>query len=158
MKRFQESQKFNQWWLWLPLVILIIFPLIIAYIQVLSGEPVNDNTVPNMALFILTAVGVLLTIIFIIMQLHTDIDKDAIRIRYAPFIKREVPWSEVASAEVLNYGFVGGWGIRLWTSYGTVYNVRGNKGLAIKLKNGKKFLIGTQKEEELREFIAEIRP
>lgn len=51
--------------------------------------------------------------------------------------------------KVINYGFVGGWGIRLWTKYGTVYNVSGNKGLFIKLKNGKTMVIGTQKSQEL---------
>jgi hypothetical protein len=58
--------------------------------------------------------------------------------------------------KVLNYGFVGGWGVRLWTKYGTVYNVKGNIGLAIELKNGTKFLIGTQKEIELRSFLEKI--
>ena len=157
MMRFQESQKFNQWWLWLLLVLLVIVPIAILYIQILDGHPINDNPVPGMALLILSAVGVLLTIIFLLMQLHTDIDENGIRMRFAPFVVREIPWDDVASAEVLNYGFVGGWGIRLWTSYGTVYNVRGNKGLAITLKNGKQFLIGTQKEEELRSFLDSIR-
>lgn len=53
----------------------------------------------------------------------------------------------------MNYGFVGGWGVRLWTAFGTVYNVRGKMGLAIKLKDGTKFLIGTQKEMELKSVI-----
>ena len=48
---------------------------------------------------------------------------------------------------------MGGWGIRLWTKYGTVFNIKGKKGLAIELYSGKKFLIGTQKEIELIEFV-----
>lgn len=56
---------------------------------------------------------------------------------------------------LVNYGFVGGWGIRLGTKYGTVYNTKGNKGLFILLNNGKKYCIGTQKEDELREIIKE---
>src|SRR5690554_7570605 len=46
-------------------------------------------------------------------------------------------------------GFVGGWGIRFTMKYGTVYNIKGNKGLFVKLKNGKTFIVGTQKPEEL---------
>ena len=91
------------------------------------------------------------------MRLHTEIDADGIRIRFFPLTKRAVKWSEVKRAEVVNYGFVGGWGIRLWTSYGTVYNTSGNKGLAIELKDGKKFLIGTRREGEMAEAVAEIR-
>lgn len=60
---------------------------------------------------------------------------------------------DIKSAKVVNYGFVGGWGIRLWTAYGTVYNIKGNKGLAIELFNGEKFLIGTQKENELKIIV-----
>ena len=56
----------------------------------------------------------------------------------------------------MNYGCVGGWGIRLWTKYGTIYNIKGNKGLAVKLLSGKKFLIGTQKGNELSEIVKKI--
>ena len=59
-------------------------------------------------------------------------------------------------AEIVNYEFVGGWGIRLWTKYGTVYNTKGDKGLAIELQNGKKFLIGTQKATELSKIIEKV--
>jgi hypothetical protein len=75
---------------------------------------------------------------------------------FFPFVKKRIDWKDVKSAEVLDYGFVGGWGIRLWTAYGTVYNVKGTKGIAIELLNGKKFLIGTQKETELREILEKI--
>ena len=77
--------------------------------------------------------------------------------RFFPFVKKEFQWSEIQKSKVVNYGFVGGWGIRLFTKYGTVYNIRGNKGLAIELKNGKKYLIGTQKEEEMKKFINGLR-
>ena len=62
-------------------------------------------------------------------------------------------WKEIKKVEIVTYGFVGGWGIRLWTKYGTVYTIKGNKGLAIELLNGKKFLIGTQKETELNKIV-----
>jgi hypothetical protein len=38
---------------------------------------------------------------------------------------------------------------------GTVYNVRGSKGLHIK-NDQKEYVIGTQKEEELRSSIAHL--
>ncbi|CAI8186636.1 MAG: Uncharacterised protein [SAR116 cluster bacterium] len=83
-------------------------------------------------------------------------DKNGIQIHFFPFTKKRVEWNEIKHMKVLNYGFVGGWGVRLWTKYGTVYNVKGNIGLAIELKNGTKFLIGTQKEIELRSFLGKI--
>ena len=44
---------------------------------------------------------------------------------------------KLKSAKIVNYGFVG-YGIRLGSQYGTIYNVNGNKGFAIELSNGKK--------------------
>ena len=38
------------------------------------------------------------------------------------------------------------------------YNVQGRMGLALELKNGKKLLVGTQKPDELRSFLTNIRP
>lgn len=75
---------------------------------------------------------------------------------FFPFIKKQVHWDQIKTIEVVNYGFVGGWGIRLFTSYGTVYNIQGNMGLAIELTSGKKFLIGTQKPKELTLFIEKL--
>ena len=72
---------------------------------------------------------------------------------FTPFVSKCIPWTNIKHAEVINYGFVGGWGIRLGGTYGTVYNIKGRKGLSIELKDGHKFIIGTQKPEELRHFI-----
>ncbi|MGB0178253.1 MAG: hypothetical protein ACPF9D_13895, partial [Owenweeksia sp.] len=95
--------------------------------------------------------------LFLIMKLKTEIDEKSIRMIYIPFTRKTVKWDDVEEARVLKYGFIGGWGIRIWTSYGTVYNVKGNKGLAITLKNGERFLIGTQKEKELEQVLSNLR-
>ena len=57
---------------------------------------------------------------------------------------------------MFDYGFVGGWGVRMWTKYGTVYNTKGSKGLLVELNNGKTFVIGTQKEDELKMFLKDL--
>ncbi|MGI9525729.1 MAG: hypothetical protein ACR2MS_01320 [Weeksellaceae bacterium] len=71
-------------------------------------------------------------------------------------MKKRVDWKEIKKVEIVYYGFVGGRGIRPWTKYGTVYNTKGNNGLAIELKNGDKLLIGTQKELELKSIVDSI--
>lgn len=37
------------------------------------------------------------------------------------------------------------------------YNIKGNKGLQLKFKNGKVLLVGTQKPEELQKVLDEIK-
>src|SRR5690606_37115261 len=71
----------------------------------------------------------------LILLLTTEISEKSIKFRFFPFFNKEVLWSDIESAKVITYGFVGGWGIRLNPRFGSVYNVSGNKGLAIVLKN-----------------------
>lgn len=153
---FKEEQKFTQWWLWLILIPVGILPIFGIYKQLILGDKFGDKPMSDLGLIILTIFIFSLIGLFFIMKLKTSIDKNGIQMSFFPFVRKKVNWNEIKNIEVVNYGFVGGWGIRLWTKYGTVYNMKGNKGLAIELNNGKKFLIGTQKETELRKFMEKM--
>ena len=155
---FKEEQKFNQWWLWLILILMGVLPLIGIYKQLILGEKLGDNPMSDISLLIFSIIMFSLVGLFLIMKLKTSIDKNGINMHFFPFIKKSVDWQQIKNVKVVNYGFVGGWGIRLWTKYGTVYNMKGNKGLAIELLNGKNFLIGTQKPEELTAMLEKISP
>lgn len=148
---FTESQKFTQWWVWLILLVIMSGILIGSYIDYnsFSELDITNNHDP----IIPTILILLMIVLFLVLKLTTEIDQIGIKMNLFPFVKKRADWEDIDTAEVINYGFVGGWGIRLWTKYGTVYNIKGKMGLAITLKNGDKFLIGTQKEEELRLII-----
>mgnify|MGYP000005578996 CR=1 FL=1 len=92
---------------------------------------------------------------FQLLHLKTTIDHSKITIYFFPFTKRTLHWSEILRADIIDYGFVFGWGIRLTHKHGTVYNTKGRIGLALQLKNGKKLIIGTQKRTELAAFLKE---
>lgn len=154
---FKEEQKFTQWWLWLILIGIGVLPIIGIYKQLIIEEKFGDNPMSDLGLIIFSIFIFGLITLFWFMRLKTIIDQNEIRMSFFPFVKKKVNWKDVKSAEVVNYGFLGGWGIRLGTKYGTVYNIKGNRGLAIELLNGKKFLTGTQKETELREILAKIK-
>ena len=150
---FKEEQKFTQWWLWLILIPIGILPIFGIYKQLILGEQFGDKPMSDLRLIIFSVIIFLLIGLFLIMKLKTSIDKNGIQMSFFPFTKKRVEWNEIKNTKVLNYGFVGGWGILIRTKYGTVYNIKGNKGLAIELKSGKKFLIGTQKETELNNVV-----
>ena len=133
-----------------------VLPIIGIYKQLILGEKLGDNPMSDISLLIFSIIMFSLVGLFLIMKLKTSIDKNGINMYFFPFIKKSVDWQQIKNVKVINYGFVGGWGIRLWTKYGTVYNVKGDKGLEIVLKSGKKFLIGTQKETELSTIIEEM--
>jgi hypothetical protein len=151
---FVEKQKFTQWWLWLLLLGLGLIPAIGVYQQLILGEPFGSKPMPDigMVIFALFMFGFIAMFYFI--TLKTEIDQNEIRIHFFPFFKKQIRWQDIKNAEVIKYGFVGGWGIRLGTKYGPVYNIKGKIGLALELKTGKKLLIGTQKEDELKDFLS----
>lgn len=150
---FKETQKFNQWWLWVILIGIGIIPIYGIYKQLILGENFGNNPTSDLGLVFVSVIIFSIVGLFGFLRLKTEIDENEIRMNFFPFVKKRINWREIKSVNIVNYGFVGGWGIRLWTKYGTVYNTNGNKGLAIELTNGKKILIGTQKETELNKIV-----
>ena len=150
---FKEEQKFTQWWLWIILIGIGVIPIFGIYKQLILGEQFGTKPMSDLGLILFGILIFGLIGFFASMRIKTEIDDKEIRMNFFPLVKKKVNWKEVKSAEIVDYGFVGGWGIRPGTKYGTVYNTKGNKGLAIELLNGKKFLIGTQKETELYEIV-----
>jgi hypothetical protein len=153
--QFQEEQQITQWWLWLILIVVAGIPVYGIYKQVILGEVFGDKPMSDSGLIIATIISFGLLLLFLFSKLTTKIDQKEIRIQFFPFTNKVVEWKDVKSAEVIKYGFVG-YGIRLFTKYGTVYNTKGNKGLALELKNGKKLLVGTQKIEEMKEVVRNV--
>lgn len=138
---FTEKQRFTQWWLWLIMILAVAFAF---YYEESTLE---------------MAVALIIPIFLFVLNLETEISKEGISIRFFPFHlkKKFFSWDEIAKAEVREYSPLleyGGWGIRKGKS-GVAYNVKGNMGLQLVLKSGKKILIGTQKTEELKQILAE---
>ena len=150
--KFKEEQRFRQWWLWTFIILFVVGIAAMILYQNFTGKEIGDNSISKLE-FIKLSMGVLITVILLwTIKLKTEIDQKGIRFSFFPFSSKNILWEEIKKAEVLEYGFVG-FGIRLWTKHGTVYNIKGNNGLAIELSNGKKILIGTQQKEELIELL-----
>ena len=150
---FEEQQRFNQWWLRLLLIGIATSAVYGIYEQLIIGEPFGSKPMSDDGVMAYFVFSMALILLFRWMRLDTRIDQNGIYMRFTPFVTKSITWSEVQNLHIVHYGFVGGWGIRFFTAYGTVYNMRGTKGLAINLEKGKKFLIGTQKPDLLNQFI-----
>lgn len=154
---FQEKQRFTQWWLWLLLIGLTLIPLYGVYQQLLRDQPAGDKPMSDWGLLAFLLFMLLFLLFFWLMQLSTTITAKTIHFRFFPVTNQQINWEDIEAAEVLNYGFVGGWGIRIGTQYGTIYNTSGKIGLALRLKNGKKICVGTQEQDALKKVIAVVR-
>jgi len=157
---FEEQQKFTQWWLW----VLLSIPFWVFLYQIIENaveESVAANTDLSISLFarydywLILLCSLFILVAMFLVKMETVIDSKQISVRHLLFVHSTFKWEDIESAEIIKYGFVG-YGIRISVNHGTVYNVKGNQGLFLKLKNGKKRLIGTQRPEELNKVIEKV--
>jgi len=72
-------------------------------------------------------------------------------------IRKRVSIAEIAGCEPIRIRWWYGWGIHL-TPYGWLYNVSGLDAVAITLRNGRKFALGTDAPHELVKAIRRLAP
>ncbi|QNL47769.1 hypothetical protein H8S90_13145 [Olivibacter sp. SDN3] len=94
-------------------------------------------------------------------RLDTEVNSVAIRYRFKPFHVRShtIEWKDIEEARLRKYHPLWeykGWGIS-WGKAGMAYSTQGNVGLQLVLKNGKRILFGTQKPNELKNYLTKLR-
>lgn len=158
---FLEVQKQRQVWLWVFLAVSLLATVITHVVLVkktgltamLEQNPVG--TVIGIIFGPLALLAVLILMYY--SKLITEVRSEGIYIRYVPFHRsyRRFLFSDIQSWEPRTYspiGEYGGWGIR-WGCRGGIdnlaYNVSGNQGVQLVLKNGRRILVGSQKPQEL---------
>lgn len=155
---FKEVQRFRQVWLWTLLLGILFFPL-----WEISRDLLYNNTSNSYFGWIFLCVMLVFLTFFYKLQLTTEITDEVILIRFNFFHRKSkiITWNEIQKAEIITYNPImdyGGWGIKYGGLNSIAYNVSGNQGLQLYLKNGKKILIGTQKPEELQNIIKKVMP
>ncbi len=157
---FNETQRFRQWWIYLIIVITIV-SWGYAFISSLHAEG-PDKATDDYILILTSLVPVLLILLMLSLRLVTKIRNDGLYVQFKPlqFKEKHIKPDEINSFEVRKYKPLmeyGGWGIRAGgKKYGKAYNVSGNMGLQLYLKNGKKLLIGTHKPREVEKAMKEM--
>jgi hypothetical protein len=152
---FYEKQQFNRWWIWTMLIVTVIA---IGY-GILSGKADPSSRYSLLGGIIVIAV---ISSLLYFTHLETRIDEAGITLRFFPFqrVYYYVKWSEIQSIQLRKYKPIreyGGWGIRFSFTEGKAYTIKGDEGIQLVLNSGKKFLIGTQKTKELRNYLEEIK-
>jgi hypothetical protein len=161
-KLFSERQHFRQIWLWLLLIGINGLFAYGLYKQIFLGQPFGDNPAPDGVLIALVIFNLLLATMFYLSRLDTEIKSDGIYFRFYPFqwSYKRITWDNISNAFVRQYspiGEYGGWGLRLGIfGKGRAYNVSGNKGLQLVYTNGKRFLLGTQKPDEVERTLKQL--
>ena len=148
---FREVQRFRQPWYWaiqIPALAMLVY---IVFRQLVLGKPVGDHPASNTSLAIIAATVALFLVWFIKLELMTEVRDDVLEIRFRGlFVRRVIPLAEITHFETRTYRPIrdyGGWGVRRGAA-GMAYNVSGNRGVDLRLPDGKSLLIGSQRPEE----------
>ena len=140
---FEENQKFTQWLLW---VILLSFPI-------MSFGPFDDNPINIYHVLI----GLSLPYLFFLLQLRIKVSEEGLHYQFFPFHFKShtIKLEDIEKFKAMEYSPLkeyGGWGIK-YGFKGKAYNVSGNKGVKIFLKNGSNIMFGSQKHNELAKAL-----
>ena len=155
---FYEEQQFRQAWVWIIIIFPTIFLWYIAIQELIFGNLVgNSNTSKEMIFVFWLGFGVLLPLFFYKLKLITNVRKDGVYVRFAPFhfSFKKIQLDNLKRYYVRTYnpiGEYGGWGIK-YGKMGKAYNVSGNRGVQLEFTNRKGLLIGSQKPEQLNSAI-----
>ncbi len=146
---FQETQRFRQIWIWA--LILGISGVSLSSLFFLEDKPpLNFGDIAFPIGMIL-----LLNTLFLSFTLTTRIEGDSLSYRFFPFTRwRTFRFEEIETLDLVEYNGLweyGGWGIK-WNGDSWSYTTGGKWGILVKTTN-KKFLLGTQKPEQVRQVI-----
>jgi hypothetical protein len=76
--------------------------------------------------------------------------------RFGPgLIRKRVPLAEIVAVRPVKINLREGWGIH-WTRFGWLYNVSGFGAVAVTLRSGKRFALGTDEPEALVVRLTEV--
>ena len=156
---FNETQRFRQVWI-LIIIILSIAGWGYAVISgLLENDAVEKQPASDLGLILTGIIPLLLIFLVFKLKLVSRIRNDGLYFQFKPLQLKEkhISPDDIISFEIRKYKPIaeyGGWGIRVGgKKSGEAYNVSGNMGLQLYLKNNKKFLIGTQKPGEIRKAM-----
>lgn len=162
---FSETQKFDQLWLKILMSAMAVFftglVLYGLYEQILMGRPFGNKPLSNPMLLLINifilACGVGLPLGLLAMKLETVLTQDQLRIRFWPLSKRTYQVAAIEDCEAVAYSPIrdyGGWGVRYSLKKGHwIFNVKGDRGALLELKDGSSFMIGSQRPGELARAV-----
>jgi hypothetical protein len=159
---FTEQQYMRQWWLQVVLAVPVILFIWAFVQQMIMGYPFGDKPMSDFGLLLMGALVLGLSGLLWAANLKTEFLQKGLRYRFFPFhIKtKELPWSEVKKVSLVKYNPIrdyGGWGLRYSFKNGKAFNVQGNLGIRVELKEGKNILFGTQDPEAIKGVFVKLK-
>lgn len=139
MKTYSHTQQAGRWLL-IPAGMALVLLLMALWLRLWP---------------VLGGIVVLALAVWLFGSLTIEISAGVLKWRLGPgLIRRSLPVNLIAEAQAVRTRWFDGWGIH-YTRLGWLYNVAGFDAVAITLKNGKQFALGTDEPERL---LAALNP
>lgn len=151
---FVEEQFARQWWLWLLVINFALWVWVGFWIQIVQGRPAGSRPAPDWVWWLLAVVlGIGLPYLLYVARLRVEVRRDLLFLGFVtplfPLLRVPIALEKIVSAEAVTYRPLrdyGGWGIRVG-SKGLAYTVSGNRGVLLKMREGRDVLIGSNEPE-----------
>lgn len=152
----EEVQRARQPWI----VAVVALIALAAWVSLLVSL-FRSEGVPVWAMALVAAVfGVGLPWFLLSLELRTTVDGSGLHVRFRPPIGgHDFAPGDIASVEAVTYQPVkqfGGWGVRFGRHGSRALNVSGNRGVEIVERGGRRWVIGSQRPEELAAAVAAL--
>ena len=151
---FREVQYFRQSKFWLLMILSSLLPFLLFLISIFYFPHSQQTLIFG---FVMLLVTFFPPIFFLAASLTVEVRHDGLYIRFFPFHATffKISPNEIKNWQIRIYSALkeyGGYGVRFGAD-GKAYNVRGNRGVQIVLKNGTRILVGSQKPEQLEQAL-----
>ncbi len=157
---YKEESKLGAIFIWL-FILAGFVPFIGGYAMMLSSGQM-DSDLPYYVQVIVLLILIMVFIMMLSMKLEFEIREGKLRYKMYPFNFKwqEVPVSDIESWTVKKINpifYAGGWGFRrrLFQKKKALIT-KGNKGLELKLKEGKTLFLSTTNPEELERVMTKL--
>lgn len=155
---FREVQRFRQWFLYVPVIIVTALIWWQFVEQVVLGRTTAEEPVPQWLAWVLAVVfGLGMPAFLLALRLITEVRPGTLTVRLFPVSRVEIPVASILEASVRRYSPLkeyGGWGVRVSRTHGRAYNAYGSLGVQLIVEGKGKVLIGSQRPEELLAALA----
>lgn len=169
MYEYEEQQSFQQGWIWygiVPLLFLILAVfLYIAFRQLVQGEPIGDNPMPNVVLIILAIPMLVVTLggpmLLSVLRLVVRVDARTVDVMLVPIIRHQIPIAAIEDWRVRKFDRLVDYpGLRLpgvRISKGRrAYLIGGVEGVELDLAGGRQLFLSSNQPIKLDEAIDRV--
>jgi hypothetical protein len=103
----------------------------------------------------LVVLVILAVCLVVFASLTVEIDERALVVRFGPgLVRKAFALNDIETYELVKNPWYYGWGIH-WTPSGWLFNVSGSSAVELRMRNGKRYRIGTDDPQGLRKALQE---